>query len=153
MADLMFPWLFQHSELGLRSLAGTTIEQRTFTTVYVSELRRPVEFTLPGAGVKARRSEASFWGYIGTRGVRGLRGSSCGSGSAPATANFTWRFAALIPPSGDRSDKRCLPGSVSDGRWNQGMRNIPDVGCCCAAQVDRSSLYLKPQHLVPQCRG
>lgn len=49
MADLMFPWLFQHSELGLRSLAGTTIEQRTFTTVYVSELRRPVEFTFPGA--------------------------------------------------------------------------------------------------------
>lgn len=62
MADLMFPWLFQHSELGLRSLAGTTIEQRTFTTVYVSELRRPTEFTFPGAGVKARRSEASFLG-------------------------------------------------------------------------------------------
>lgn len=56
----MFPWLFQHSELGLRSLAGTTIEQRTFTTVYVSELRSPAEFSLPGAGVKARRSEASF---------------------------------------------------------------------------------------------
>ena len=55
MADLTFWWLFQHSELGLRPLtgnnplAGNNAEQCTFTTVYVSELRNPAEFTLPGA--------------------------------------------------------------------------------------------------------
>lgn len=87
MADLTFRWLFQQSELGLRPLVGTNIDQRTFTTVHVSELRNPAEFTLPGAiimlvGLDFVDKPGEFATYARVLADAGVAGIGFGTGIA-----------------------------------------------------------------------
>lgn len=87
MADLTFRWLFQQNELGLRPLAGNNAEQRTFTTVHVSELRNPAEFTLPGAiimlvGLDFVDKPGEFATYARVLADAGVAGIGFGTGIA-----------------------------------------------------------------------
>ena len=93
MADLTFRWLFQQSELGLHPLtgnnplAGNNAEQRTFTTVHVSELRNPAEFTLPGAiimlvGLDFVDKPGEFATYARVLADAGVAGIGFGTGIA-----------------------------------------------------------------------
>ncbi|MDK8534835.1 PucR family transcriptional regulator ligand-binding domain-containing protein [Corynebacterium propinquum] len=87
MSDLTFRWLFQQSELGLRRLVGTNTEQRTFTTVHVSELRNPAEFTLPGAiimlvGLDFVDKRGEFATYVRVLADAGVAGIGFGTGIA-----------------------------------------------------------------------
>ena len=87
MADLTFRWLFQQSELGLRPLAGNNAEQCTFTTVHVSELRNPAEFTLPGAiimlvGLDFVDKPGEFATYARVLADAGVAGIGFGTGIA-----------------------------------------------------------------------
>ncbi|MFW8567770.1 PucR family transcriptional regulator [Corynebacterium propinquum] len=90
MSDLTFRWLFQQSELGLRRLVGTNTEQRTFTTVHVSELRNPAEFTLPGAiimlvGLDFVDKRGEFATYVRVLADAGVAGIGFGTGIAFAS--------------------------------------------------------------------
>ena len=93
MADLTFRWLFQQSELGLHPLtgnnplAGNNAEQCTFTTVHVSELRNPAEFTLPGAiimlvGLDFVDKPGEFATYARVLADAGVAGIGFGTGIA-----------------------------------------------------------------------
>lgn len=112
MSDLTFRWLFQQSELGLRPLVGTNTEQRTFTTVHVSELRNPAEFTLPGAIIMLvgldfvdKRGEFATYarvladaGLPGLGSVPGLHLPTCQKSLSTPRRSMTWCFVRSHGP-------------------------------------------------------